>query len=162
MQIQAHAGLLLVKASLRLLHVLYHAVLGHELAGFILVVNSGRSNEWFLEVYSVNLQCRLGVIILVQAERHKRIDDVLDLRLLDGLAVSLLFDQIQHSLHDLLMDLHEEVVFPFDEVQSVHIVDILLALVDLPLHPVAVQVAEEVVDVFGSSCVTNPFTYVKP
>jgi hypothetical protein len=45
--------------------------------------------------------------------------------------------------------------------QRVDIVDILLALVNLPLDPVSVEVAEEVVNVLGSDCVSTPFFNVE-
>lgn len=45
--------------------------------------------------------------------------------------------------------------------QSVYVVDVLLPLVDLTLHPVTVEVAEEVVDVFRGGRVTAPFADVK-
>jgi hypothetical protein len=45
--------------------------------------------------------------------------------------------------------------------QRVDVVDILFALVNLSLDPMSIEVAEKVVDVFGSDCVSTPFLDVK-
>ena len=73
----------------------------------------------------------------------------------------MLLDQIQNSVHDLLMNFFEKVPLPFDQVQGVNIVDVFLTLVDLTLNPVAIQVAKEVVHVLGGGCVAVPLADVE-
>ena len=43
------------------------------------------------------------------------------------------------------------------QMQRVYVVDVLLALIHLPLDPVPVEIPEEVVDVFGGNRITTPF-----
>jgi hypothetical protein len=59
------------------------------------------------------------------------------------------------------MHILKKVVPPFDQVQGVHIKDVLFAFIDFSLYPVAIQVPEKVVDILGSGCVPNPLAHIK-
>jgi hypothetical protein len=41
--------------------------------------------------------------------------------------------------------------------QCVDIVDILLPFINFSLDPMSIEIAEEMVDIFGGNCVTPPF-----
>lgn len=47
------------------------------------------------------------------------------------------------------------------ETYCVDIIDVLLAFIHLPLHPVSVQVPEQVVNIFCSSGISVPLSDVK-
>lgn len=55
------------------------------------------------------------------------------------------------------MDLAEHCQSPLDQVQRVDIVDIFLALIHLTFDPMPVKVAEKVIDILRSCCVSVPF-----
>lgn len=55
----------------------------------------------------------------------------------------------------------EQLFSPFDQMESVDIVDILLAFIYLPLDPVAIEVPKQVVGVFGRRSVSVPLFYVE-
>lgn len=50
---------------------------------------------------------------------------------------------------------------PWKKSYCVNIINVLLAFIHLSLHPVSVQVPEEMVDIFSSSGVSVPFPNVK-
>jgi len=88
------------------------------------------------------------------------VNDRFDLRVVNGLSIPLSLNQFQNCLHDMLLSLLEHLLPPSDQVQCVYVVDILLALIHLSLHPVSVQVAEDMVVVLCCCCVSLPFTNV--
>jgi hypothetical protein len=55
----------------------------------------------------------------------------------------------------------EHVLLPSDQVQSVDVVDVLLALVDLALNPMSVEVTEEMVVVGAGGGVSVPLLDVE-
>jgi len=88
------------------------------------------------------------------------VNDRFDLRVVDGLSIPLSLDQLQDCLHDMLLSFLKHLLPPSDQVQCVDVVYVLLAFIHLSLHPVSVQVSEDVVVVLCGCCVPLPFTDV--
>ena len=107
---------------------------------------------------AIDIQSRLGAIGLIQAKGDKRIHNALDLCLFDGFAIALLLNDFQNCNHDLVMDLCEEDFPPLDQVQCIHIIDILFAFIDFPPYPMTVQVTEQMIYVLRGCGIAVPFS----
>ena len=79
---------------------------------------------------------------------------------LDRLTISLFLNQLQDGSHDLVGNFGEELGTPLEEVQGVHIISVLLALIHLAFDPVSVEVPEKMVNVLGGNSVPVPFSDV--
>ncbi|KAI6769177.1 hypothetical protein HG531_010281 [Fusarium graminearum] len=161
MQIHANAFLFLGKTCFGLLHVLYNTVLCDKLLRFGNVEFLGGTKERALEVVAIDIKGRLVGICFVQSKGNKRSHDLLDLVVLNSLAVSLLLDKFKDSIHDLGVNLLKQLLPPLHKMQCVDVVYILFALVNLTLNPVSVKVTEKVVNVLGGDCVPAPFLNVE-
>jgi hypothetical protein len=84
-----------------------------------------------------------------------------DLLVIDRLSIALLLNKSQDGVHDLFLDMLEEILLPSHKVESVDIVDILLSFIHLAFNPMTVEVSEEVIVEFGSICVAFPFSDVE-
>ena len=67
----------------------------------------------------------------------------------------------QDSRHNVFLYACEEINLPPNQMQGVNIVDILLAFVHFPFHPMSIQIAEQITDIFGSGSVSFPFSNVE-
>lgn len=152
----SHTLILLGQSGFGLLHVLDDRVLGHKLATLVLVVSSGIIDETLFKVIPVRVKSRLGRVVLVEAERYHRVNNLTDLHVLDSFSIALPLYELHDSIHDLSCDEVEHVGLPLDQVQSIDVVDVPLTLIYLALYPVAVQVVEEMVDVLCRDCKAVP------
>jgi hypothetical protein len=142
MKIKVDTGSLLLQTSLSLLHILHHAIFCHEPPGFVLIVSSRCPDEGLFEIKLVDHKSRLGTVILIKPEGHKRIHNAFDLGLFNGFPVTLFLDEIEHRFHHALLDFLEKVFLPFYQMQCIDVINILLAFVDFSFNPVSVKISE--------------------
>jgi hypothetical protein len=79
----------------------------------------------------------------------------------NSLSIALLFYHGENRLHHTTMRLQEQVALPADQMQRIDVIYVLLALVHLPLDPVAVEISEQVIVVLCSGRVPLPFLDVE-
>jgi hypothetical protein len=115
MQIHTNAFLFFGKTCFGLLHILHNAVLCHKLLRLGKVEFLGSSEERTLEMEAIDIERGLGWVCFVQSQGDKRIHDLLDLAMLDSLAVPLLLNKFEDSIHDLDVNLLKELLPPLYE-----------------------------------------------
>lgn len=130
---------------------------------FLDVKTFGLFQEGFLERLFVDGQTLTldGGLFFVQAEFDVTVDDTADQARVDGLAVSLAFDQLQDGVGDTLVELLEQAVAPRHQRQLIDLVDALTALLALSAHPVPVQVRTDAVQHLRTETVVFPLARVE-
>ena len=115
MEIHVDALLLLLEALLGLLHVVVDRVVGDVRLALGPVVELGRGDERPLERLLVHLEVLPVDVGLVDAERDERLDELLEQRIVDRLAVPVPLDDFEDRRRELGLAVAEEVVAPGDE-----------------------------------------------
>ena len=115
MQVHVDALLLLLEALLGLLHVVVDRVVGDVGLGLGPVVQLGRGDERPLERLLVHLEILPVDVGLVDAEGDERLDELLEQRIVDRLAVAVPLNDLEDRRRELGLAVPEEVVAPGDE-----------------------------------------------
>lgn len=119
--------------STDLLHILHDTVFGQELFRLVFVVEFGFSQKGLFEGDFVDIESAFRAVVVVDAKRdyqrlvliptkqkrQKRtegIDNALDLRVLNGLAISLPLHKTQDGRHDIVLCLGKHVFLPANQV----------------------------------------------
>jgi hypothetical protein len=133
----------------------------------------------------INVETGFVGIGIIKPERDERIHDLLDKTLIDCVTISLLFDKAKNSAGQfgmLLLYRNKQIILPLYQsklwkkpIQSsplkgysrrkaygVHRINPFSPLISFSLHPVAIEVSKEAVDIIGARGIAVPFAGIVP